>query len=357
MATLLKIPIKLLALMVKSAFQPLVTGPLLAILLCGPAELRRHLVGLHNIDRYTRALRVLTTLGVIRSTNSALNSWATNNWQIRAQHGWDWPSELAVVTGGCSGIGKALAYALSAKGIRVAVLDVQDVPSDLALNELITYYKCDLTSAESVKDTAASIRDNLGNPSILVNNAGITGSHTILKTPPDFLQRIFSTNVMAHWRTVQEFVPSMVARNRGHIVTVASMSSFITNSANCDYTATKAGLLAFHEGLTSELKIWYKAPGVVTTIVHTSFVRTPLIEASVLESGQGEATLDSMLTPEEVAQSILKQILSRRGAQLIIPSSVAPISWLKALPNWCQEAVREGFGRMSAAYGGSVIAR
>ena len=64
-----------------------------------------------------------------------------------------------------------------------------------------------------------------------------------------------------------------------------------------------------------------------------------------------------MLTPEEVAQAILEQILARRGAQIILPASAASISWLKGLPNWIQEGVRELFGRMSAKYGGSVIAR
>lgn len=148
----------------------------------------------------------------------------------------------------------------------------------------------------------------------------------------------------------------MVRRNKGHIVTVASVNSFLTNSANADYVVTKTGALTFHEGLTSELKIWYKAPGVKTTIAHPSWVRTPLIEESILKSGQDPTILESILRPEEVAEVIVRHILSRRGAQLFIPSAAAPISWLKGLPNWAQELVRDAFDRSSSVTSGSMVA-
>lgn len=366
MSQLLSLPLQAVGLLGQCALEPFVSGPLLAFLLYAPPALRQRLLALAagphqrfplGLAQLTQALSALVTLGVVRRTNRALNAWATNQWQVRARGGWHWPAEVAVVTGGCSGIGRALALALAGVGVRVAVLDVASAPADLTAHPRIAVFSCDVSSPEAVAEVAAAVRAELGAPSILVNNAGITGSHTILATPPAFVARIFGANVMAHWNLVREFVPHMVAQDRGHVVTVASMASFITNSANVDYTATKAAALAFHEGLTSELRIWYRAPGIATTIVHPGFVRTPLIEESVLASGQGEAAFDGMLTPEEVAQSILKQILARRGAQIILPASAAPISWLKGLPNWVQEGVRELFGRMSAKYGGSVIAR
>lgn len=361
MSAILNIPLKGLALCVRCIFRPLVAGSLLAFLLYAPAHLRTNLLDRLETGIYLnlviRALRFTFSIGVASSINRALNSWATNNWQMQPRDDWNWPSEIAVVTGGCSGIGKATAQQLVGKGVRVAVLDVQDIPSDLHSNERITYYHCDLTCANSVHETADRIRQELGRPSILINCAAIAGNHTILKTPLDFLHRIFSTNIIAHWQTVQEFVPDMIAQNKGHIVTVASIASFLTDSANADYSATKVAGLAFHESLTSELKVWYKAPGVLTTIIHPSFVRTPLIEARVLESGQSEKTLEGMLAPSEVAQAITTQILSRRGAQIILPSALTPFSWLRGMPNWVQEFMRDSNGRESAARGGSVIDR
>lgn len=364
MAKIPDITLRGLALIAKCVFDPLVTGPLLALLLYAPAQTCEHFLEAasralsYNIE--TRSLipvlGTLVTIGVIRKTNRALNDWATNNWQIQAGCGWNWPSEVAVVTGGCSGIGKAIAESLAAHSIRVAVLDVQEMTEDAKANEFLTHFRCDITSPAEIAETADKIRGSIGCPSILVNNAGITGSHTILKTPDDFLQRIFNTNILSYWRLVQQFVPDMIENDKGHIVTVASVNSFLTNSANADYVATKAAALAFHEGLTSELKIWYKTPGVKTTIAHPSWVRTPLIEETIRRSGQDPQILENMLKPEEVADVIVRQIISRRGAQLFIPSFAAPISWLKGLPNWAQEVVRDAFGKTSAVSSGSIIA-
>ncbi|EOA83401.1 putative secondary metabolism biosynthetic enzyme [Exserohilum turcicum] len=361
MPVLVDIPLQGLALLARCAFEPIVTGPLFGLLLYTPGKAWENaseatsfstVVDIRNL---IRTLGILVAVGVIRKTNALLNAWATNSWQIQAGHGWNWSSEIAVVTGGCSGIGKAIAEALASHRIRVAVLDVQDAPETFKSNELLTYFRCDISNPIAIAETSDKIRKDLGHPSILVNNAAISGSHTILKTPDEFLSRIFNTNILSHWRLVQQFVPDMVAKNKGHIVTVASVNSFLTNSANADYVATKAAALAFHEGLTSELKIWYKTPGIKTTIVHPSYVRTPLIEEGILKSGQDPKILETMLRPEEVAEIIARQVLSRRGAQLFIPGFAAPISWLKGFPNWAQELVRDAFGKTSAVTSGSTV--
>jgi short-subunit dehydrogenase len=362
MPALVELPFKGLTLIAKCAFQPIITGPILGLLLCTPEQTWGDALeaapfsGTVNPSNLIRTLGFLVTVGVMRDINTALNAWATNNWQIRAGHGWNWSSEIAVVTGGCSGIGKAIAETLTSHGIRVAVLDVQDAPNAFKSNSLLTCFRCDISSPTAIAEVADTIRNELGRPSILVNNAGITGSHTILKTPSEFLSRIFDVNILSHWRLVQQFVPDMVAKNKGHVVTVASVNSFLTNSANADYVATKTAALSFHEGLTSELKIWYKVSGVKTTIAHPAFVRTPLIEDMILKSGQDPKILETMMMPEEVAEVIVRQIIKRRGAQLFIPSWGAPISWLKGWPNWAQELVRDAFGKTSAVTGGSMIA-
>jgi all-trans-retinol dehydrogenase (NAD+) len=72
-------------------------------------------------------------------------------------------------------------------------------------------------------------------------------------------------NLISHFITVKEFVPAMVKSNHGHVVTVASMGSFSTYSQCVDYGCSKAGLVAFHEGLGQELKSRYGAPKVRTT--------------------------------------------------------------------------------------------
>jgi all-trans-retinol dehydrogenase (NAD+) len=77
-------------------------------------------------------LKVFIALGLIRNASSLLTSVALNNWQWRSdKHKWEWSKEVAVVTGGCSGIGEEIVKGLARRGVRVVVLDVQEVPERL----------------------------------------------------------------------------------------------------------------------------------------------------------------------------------------------------------------------------------
>jgi short-subunit dehydrogenase len=99
----------------------------------------------------------------------------------------------------------------------------------------------------------------------LINNAGTGSGATILDETEQELQRTFDVNILAHFKLVKEFLPHMIERNHGHIVTIASMASFASVANNVSYSATKAGALAFHEGLAQELKARYGANKVRTT--------------------------------------------------------------------------------------------
>ncbi|KAI1842443.1 hypothetical protein JX265_010398 [Neoarthrinium moseri] len=336
---------------------PLLSGPLLLAVTYAPNAVRdillyldNRLHGLHSADStlslstVTTALRVLFGLGLIRQLNRTLNTMAANSWRLTATKGWDWPNEIAVVTGGCSGIGKSIVEKLVGLGVRVAVLDIQSLPKPMENNPRIRFFKCDVTSSESVASAADAVRRELGHPSILINNAGITRPTPILKMPESFLRRIFAVNCLSLWLTTQQFLPRMIQVNKGHVVTVASIASFVALPTGADYSASKAGALAFHESLACELKHFYKAPNVLTTVVHPNFVRTPLVEdfADHLERSGVR-----MLTSEQIAEPIVAQLKSRRGGQLIIPRSASPISGIRGWPTWLQESIRDILGRQS----------
>lgn len=99
----------------------------------------------------------------------------------------------------------------------------------------------------------------------MINNAGIGDWHTILDAPMTYIRKIFEVNTIAHFTLVKEFLPAMVSKNHGHVVTVASLASFVVVAGSVDYACTKASALAFHEGLAAELRWRYKAPDVRTT--------------------------------------------------------------------------------------------
>ncbi len=112
---------------------------------------------------------------------------------------------------------------------------------------------------------AQKIRKDHGDPTVLINNAGIGLNKTILDETEAELRRVFDVNTISHFLLVQEFLPAMIARNHGHVVTIASMASFVVHAQNVDYTCTKASSLAFHEGLAQELKSRYNANKIRTT--------------------------------------------------------------------------------------------
>ncbi|KAF1363971.1 NAD(P)-binding protein [Lizonia empirigonia] len=300
-----------------------------------------------------RALKWLVVCGVVKHVNRALNGLALNSYRLRAERArWTWEKEVAVVTGGCSGIGALVVQRLASRGLRVAVLDIQQLPASLQGYAHIKFYACDITDPAAVAAAAHSSRTDLGSPSILINNAGVLDAHTILATSHAYLRKLFDVNVLSNWTTVQAFLPAMIRANKGHVVTIASTASYVGVAGMADYTASKAAVLSFHEGLNQELALSYKAPGVLTTSVHPNWVRTPLIEPVADELAKRGAV---MIEPEEVADAVVAQVLSCKGAQVFVPRSAGKISLLRALPNWVQEGVRKGVSKTiteSVAVGG-----
>ncbi|KAL2105585.1 hypothetical protein VUR80DRAFT_8143 [Thermomyces stellatus] len=302
------------------------------------------LPGLLDSPRFMTGLKVLVGLGVVNKLNQGLNAVAHNSWRLCAAKGWDnWADEVAVVTGGSSGIGNDIVRRLAALEIRVAVFDIADLPKEMdADGARVRFYRCDVTSAESVAAAAEAVRRDLGHPTILVNNAGIANPAPILKTSVPFLHKIMGVNLMSMWYTTQQFLPNMVQNNKGHVVTVASIASFVALATAAPYSATKAGALAFHEALAAELKHQYKAPNVLTSVVHPNFVRTPLVADF---SQRLENAGVRMLTADVIAKAVVDQVKSKRGGQLIIPDSASGISGIRGWPTWLQEIIRDAVAR------------
>ncbi|EGY14304.1 Dehydrogenase RED2 like protein [Verticillium longisporum] len=329
---------------ISATLHPVLPGSLLAFLAYGPPHLVERLLRFdvmgHSLrgNGTTTVLRVLLGLGLVKTLNSMMSTWATTNWRVTPMRGWQWNREIAVVTGGCSGIGKSIVLGLVKKGVIVAILDVMPLPPDLEQERNINYWKCDITSAAAVAETATAIRKTLGHPSILVNNAGIAKPHSIVQTPDDYLQKIIAVNLMSLWITTKEFLPNMIIKNKGHIVTVASMASFTGMSLMADYTATKAGALAFYESLATEVKSVYKSPGVLASIVHPAYVSTNMTaqSAASLEKQSG-----GLMKPEDISNPVVKQIFSRRGGQIIIPGRLSFLSAVRGWPSWLQELIKE----------------
>jgi short-subunit dehydrogenase len=183
---------------------------------------------------------------------------------------------------------------------------------------------------------------------VLINNAGVARGKSILEATEKDIDLTFKVNTFSHYYLTQQFLPSMIMRNHGMIVTVASLTGFVTVPSMVDYSASKAASIAFHEGLSAELATHYKAPKVRTVLMCPGFTRTALLE------GFG----GTAMYPDTVAKGIVKAILGGKSKHLILPKSwwhIAPT--MKGWPLWMQYSLRKGLADLVKGWRGRQVAQ
>ncbi|KAH8891195.1 NAD(P)-binding protein [Thozetella sp. PMI_491] len=228
-----------------------------------------------------------------------------------------------------------MARGFAQQGSKVVILDL--VPPKTVLPASVSYYKADVTSSQAIRDVAAQIRKEIGDPTVLINNAGVGTVLPILDGTEESNRRTLEVNILAHFITIREFLPSMIKHNHGHVVSIASAASFVTIAGNVDYSCSKAGLVSLHEGLVQELRHFYKAPHVRSSIFHPSWIKTPLLEP-LLELRKFN---DALLEPDFVANAVVDHVRKGESGQVILPTTIGfVLRSLKSLPLWLQEGVR-----------------
>ncbi|OJJ30752.1 hypothetical protein ASPWEDRAFT_43685 [Aspergillus wentii DTO 134E9] len=283
------------------------------------------------------ALKVLLPLAVGRRLNAWLSRRAVNN---GVSDKYDWSREVIVLTGGSNGIGKQIADRFGARGIKVAILDIQ--PPTEQLPQSVHFHQCDITSPSAIAAAAKDIRATLGEPTILINNAGVMSGRTLLNSTEAQTRLIFEVNTMSHYWLSREFLPSMIANNHGMVVTVASHAGYTTTPNMVDYSATKAASIAFHEGISVELATRYKAPRVRTVLVTPGFAQTTLIKDLTPE----DSWIGPLLHPETVADQMVEQVLTGQSGHVNLPGSAGWIArCMRASPLWFQCAIRKRLER------------
>ncbi|ETS74861.1 hypothetical protein PFICI_13345 [Pestalotiopsis fici W106-1] len=276
--------------------------------------------------------KVLVAFSAIYTLNKALTHRVVGGRD--AKNAFKRGEEIILITGGSSGMGLVMAEMFAKQGIKVAVIDINGPKGTLPAG--VKFYQGDVTSPESLHKAAESIRYDLGHPSVIINNAGLLNLGSIINIDPAKVQRLLNVNVTALFLVSKEFLPAMVERNHGHVVTIASMASYVAIAGMVDYAASKAAALAFHEGLTQELKHRYDAPRIRTTVVNPSWVRTPM----TAEIARHATIKGPMIEPDTVASAVVKQVISGRGGQLMLPWDISYLASLRGFPIWLQEYFR-----------------
>jgi NAD(P)-dependent dehydrogenase (short-subunit alcohol dehydrogenase family) len=225
----------------------------------------------------------------------------------------------AVVTGGGSGIGRALCQRFAADGASVTVADV--VPGSARATahgitdgggraEAVT---CDVRDEQQVRDLVATADRTFGPIDLFCSNAGI-GSLGGLDADAEVWQRSFETNLLAHVYAVRAVLPSMLDRGEGYLLHTASAAGLLTQLGDLPYSVTKHAVVALAEWVS----ITYGDAGIRVSCLCPQGVNTAMLgRVPGRSAGGGVLAAEGLLEPEEVAEAVVEAIGEERF--LVLP--------------------------------------
>ena len=211
----------------------------------------------------------------------------------------------AVVTGGSRGIGAEVARRLVAAGARVALVargvDAMEALDHELGSGAVAPVACDLSDFTAIDHASRQISALAGGaPEIIVNNAGAFAIAPAHETSVDDFRRTLETNLVAPFAFVRAFLPRMLARGSGHLVTIGSIADRAVFPGNAAYAASKHGVRALHEVLRAELR----GTGVRASLVSPGPVDTELWNEIDPDNEPGFTPRAQMLTPMDVASAV-----------------------------------------------------
>jgi all-trans-retinol dehydrogenase (NAD+) len=255
-------------------------------------------------------------------------------------------SEIAgrrcLVTGAASGLGLLMARKLAAGGAHVILWDVNAAGLETARRDLeaagrsVQSDVVNLASREAIEAAAARALAS-GPVDVLINNAGVVTGKTLLDATPEEIERTFDVNVLALFWATRAFLPAMLARNSGHVVTIASAAGIVGISKMTDYCASKHAAVGFDESLRLELR--RLGSRVMTTVVCPFYINTGMFAGVRTRF----PAILPILDPDRVTDQIVDAI--RRNRRRLILPNVVRTTWLgRLLPLSAFDAMMEFLG-------------
>jgi NAD(P)-dependent dehydrogenase (short-subunit alcohol dehydrogenase family) len=218
--------------------------------------------------------------------------------------------KIVVVTGGASGIGRAMARRFAAEGAaHVAVADVNEDGARKVAQEIGgSFRKVDVSVEEQVVALIDETESNAGPIDLFCSNAGIGGGQGLDSTDEQW-QRIWDVNVMSHVYAARHLVPKMIPRGGGYLLNTASAAGLLSQIGSLTYAVTKHAAVALAEWIS----ITHGNDGIKVSVLCPQAVRT----AMTAGRDGSVASLDGMLEPEQVADSVVEALDEERF--LVLP--------------------------------------
>ena len=204
--------------------------------------------------------------------------------------------KTAVITGGSRGIGEAITYRLASYGANIAVIYAGNTEAaakvcQKCINEYkveARAYRLDVSDFQAAKETVAAIKQDFGTVHILVNNAGITRDNLIAMMKEEDYDAVLDTNLKGAFNMIRHTTGLFIRNREGCIINISSVAGLLGNAGQCNYSASKAGLIALTKSVARELSAKNVrcnaiAPGFIATDMTADQADNPLIDAIPLK--------------------------------------------------------------------------
>ena len=243
-----------------------------------------------------------------------------------------------LLTGAAQGIGRATARLLVASGRKVGLVDRAEGPLAELVAELggasIASAVADVCDKVALRAAVRGVESALGPIGVLVASAGVGGLSTALDLDTDALRAMLEVNVLGVAHAIEAVLPGMFARGCGHVVALSSVAGFRGMPWMPGYSASKAALSTYLEGLRPALK----RRGVAITNVCPGFVRTGLT------AGTPFARPIPMMEPERAAREVVAAIRRRPRDHVFPLDARLGMGLLRRLPNWAYDRMMDHAG-------------
>ncbi|NWH37766.1 RDHE2 dehydrogenase, partial [Chloropsis hardwickii] len=239
--------------------------------------------------------------------------------------------EIVLITGAASGIGRLLAVKFAHLGATVVLWDINQEGLNCTVRLArengagrVHSYICDCSKRQDVYRVADQVKKEVGDVSILINNAGIVIGKRFLDSPDSLIEKTMEVNTTAHFWTYKAFLPAMIAADHGHLVSIASCAGLCGGDQVSDYCASKFAAIGFAESIDLEMRTLRKT-GVKTTIVCPYVINTGMFNGVQSKWPRVLPSLD----PEYVAERIISAVRQNQKV-LFIPRIIYFLSFLKS---------------------------
>ena len=232
----------------------------------------------------------------------------------------DFQGRTSIVTGASQGIGKAIALELSREGVEVILVDIQkekleEVADKIRENKGKTaVFAADVSRMDEAMEVVEAVVKSNKKIDYLVNNAGITRDNLLMRMKEEEWDSVLNVNLKGVFNFSKAVIRNMINNRYGRIVNISSIVGLIGNVGQCNYSASKAGVIGFTKSLAREVA----SRGITVNAVAPGYIATPMTESlpeSVQQKFREWIPVKRFGTPEEITHAV-KFLLSDEAAYI-----------------------------------------